>query len=241
MKRTDPKREPSVFYIGKGIIIIAVLIISSLSFTLGYFVGKSIQTPVVNQTSVITPQESTEQKNIDTEKKEAVGQEPIQETQQTAKTQQARETNRVQETKETIKIKKTKENNNSTLSPHPPFTKGGQEGGKGARLPSVGQGKGGFSNEARKTKETPKIRKYTVQAGVFKDVSVADALKAKLDKKGYKTYIIPSETKKHEKLYKVMVGEFATRKEAEVLSIKIKNAESLQTFVTFKTEKEELR
>jgi len=215
MKRTDPKRDSSVFYIGKGIIIIGVLIISSLSFTLGYFVGKSMQPPVVNQTSVITQQESTEQKNIDPEKKEAVVQEPTQETQQIAKTQQDRETNRTQE---------TKENNNNP--PSTPFDKGG---------------KGGFSDETRKIKETLKTRKYTVQAGVFKDVSVADALKSKLDKKGYKTYIIPSETKRHKKLYKVMVGEFTTRKEAEVLSIKIKNAESLQTFVTFKTEKEELR
>jgi hypothetical protein len=97
------------------------------------------------------------------------------------------------------------------------------------------------TEETQETKETPKTRKYTVQAGVFKDAYVADALKAKLDKKGYKTYIIPSETKRHEKLYKVMVGEFITRKEAEVLSIQIKNAESLRTFVTFKTDKEELR
>ncbi len=191
MKRTDPKRDSSVLYIGKGIIIIGVLTISSLSFTLGYFVGKSIQHPVVNQTSAITQQESTEQKNIDPEKKEAVVQEPTPETQQTAKTQQPQQN---QQTKDTEEIK-----------------------------------------------ETPKKRKYTVQAGVFKDASVADALKAKLDKKGYKTYIIPSETKRHEKLYKVMVGKFTTRKEAEVLSIKIKNAESLQTFVTFKTDKEELR
>ncbi|MEW6417973.1 MAG: SPOR domain-containing protein [Nitrospirota bacterium] len=225
MKRTDSKRDSTVFYIGKGIIIIAVLIISSLSFTLGYFVGKGIQPSALNQTAVITKQKSTEQKDIAPEKKEAVVQYPTQETQQTAKTQQAQETNQIQE---------TKENNNNPPSPPPrPLTKEGQKESKG--------GKGGFSDEARKTKETPKTRKYTIQAGVFKDASVADALKTNLDKKGYKTYIIPSETKKHEKLYKVMVGEFATRKEAEVLSIKIKNAESLQTFVTFKTDKEELR
>jgi len=222
--KRDLIRDPSVFYIGKGIIIIGVLIISSLSFTLGYFVGKSMQPPVVNQTSVITQQESTGKKNIDPEKKEAVVKETTQETQQTAETQQDQETNRTQETKETIETKKTKESNNNP--PSPPFSKGG---------------KGGFSDETRKTKETPKTRKYTVQAGVFKDASVAEALKSKLDKKGYRTYIIPFETKRHKKLYKVMVGEFSTRKEAEVLSIKIKNAESLQTFVTFNTEKEELR
>lgn len=187
-------KENSVLYIGKGIIIIAVLIISSLSFTLGYFVGKSIQPPALNQTPVITQQESTEQKNIYPEKKEAVIQQP-QQTQEIQQQVEKRETQQTQETQETDK----------------------------------------------ETKETPKTRKYAVQAGAFKDASVADAFKTKLDKKGYKTYIIPSETKRHKKLYKVMVGEFATRKEAEVLSIKIKNAEGLQTFVTFKTEKEKLR
>jgi len=200
MKR-DPKRDSSVLYIGKGIIIITILIISSLSFTLGYFVGKSAQPLFLNQTSVITQKESTEQKDIEPEKKETLIQQPY-ETRQIQKTQETQETKQTKGL-QTSQTKKTQEN--------------------------------------KEAKETPKIRKYTVQAGVFKDISGADALKAKLDKKGYKTYIITTETKKHKKLYKVMVGEFSTRKEAEVLSVKIKNAESLQTFVTFKTEKEKLR
>jgi cell division septation protein DedD len=193
MKRSDLKENSSVFFIGKGIIIIAILITSSLSFALGYFVGKSFQPPVVNQRSAIPVQESAEQKNIESEKKEALVRQPEQtqkpqETQQTVKAQQA------QETKET-----------------------------------------------KKTLKTLKTRKYTVQTGAFKDISDANALKSRLDKKGYKTYIAPTETKTHKKLYKVMVGDFVTRKEAEILSIKIKKAEGLKTFVTFKTDQEDLR
>ena len=196
MKRTEIKEMSSVFYIGKWTVIIAILITSSLSFTLGYFVGKSFQPPVVNQTTVIPVQESAEQKNIESEKKEALVQQPEQtqkpqETQQTVKAQQAQETTKTQITKE--------------------------------------------------TKKTLKTRKYTVQTGAFKDISDANALKSRLDKKGYKTYIAPTETKTHKKLYKVMVGDFVTRKEAEVLSIKIKKAEGLKTFVTFKTDQEDLR
>lgn len=202
MKRTEIKEMSSVFYIGKWTVIIAILITSSLSFTLGYFVGKSFQPPVVNQTTVIPVQESAEQKNIESEKKEALVQQPEQtqkpqETQQTVKAQQAQEPQKTQITKET--------------------------------------------KQTTETKETKKTRKYTVQTGAFKDISDANALKARLDKKGYKTYIAPTETKTHKKLYKVMVGDFVTRKEAEVLSIKIKKAEGLKTFVTFKTDQEDLR
>jgi len=205
MKRTEIKEMSSVFYIGKWTVIIAILITSSLSFTLGYFVGKSFQPPVVNQTTVIPVQESAEQKNIESEKKEALVQQPEQtqkpqETQQTVKAQQAQETKKTQITKETKQTTETKE-----------------------------------------TEKTLKTRKYTVQTGAFKDISDANALKSRLDKKGYKTYIAPTETKTHKKLYKVMVGDFVTRKEAEVLSIKIKKAEGLKTFVTFKTDQEDLR
>jgi cell division septation protein DedD len=84
-----------------------------------------------------------------------------------------------------------------------------------------------------KTQKTPLTRKYTVQAGAFKNPDEADALKTKMSKKGYKSFVTAAKTKKQETLHKVMVGEFRTRKEAEVLSIKLKNSEGLRTFVTF--------
>lgn len=81
----------------------------------------------------------------------------------------------------------------------------------------------------------PKIA-YTVQVGAFKDTPDAESLKVKLDKKGFKAYVIVSKSKKDERLYRVWVGEFATRKEAEILALKIKKTEGLQAFVTFKKE-----
>jgi cell division septation protein DedD len=88
--------------------------------------------------------------------------------------------------------------------------------------------------------KTTKIT-YTVQAGAFKSSQEAGILKDKLVKKGYTAYIIQSESKKHENLYKVMIGKFPTRKQAEVLSLKIKKSEGLQTFVTFGTKEDILR
>ena len=77
---------------------------------------------------------------------------------------------------------------------------------------------------------------YTVQVGAIKNEAEAENLKAKLEKKGYKTYITVSKNKKREKIYKVRTGEFRERKDAEILSLKLKKTEGLNTFVTFSNE-----
>lgn len=104
---------------------------------------------------------------------------------------------------------------------------------------SVQKTTGETNKEAVKNTQQPeKSAKivYTVQVGAFKDAPDAESLKAKLNKKGFKAYVRPLESKRGDRLYKVWVGEFATRKEAEILSLKIKKAEGLQAFVTFKKE-----
>ncbi|MEW6214328.1 MAG: SPOR domain-containing protein [Nitrospirota bacterium] len=189
-KRTELKEGSFVFFIGRGFIIAAILIISSLSFALGYFVGKSVQSPVESRTSVIT-QENLRNKNVPPPKADIDKRSFL-----------------------------TTPDEKEAVAQQPEQTKGTQETQR--------------TKETPETRETTKVRKYTVQVGAFKNASDADALKAKLDKKGYKTYMTRSETKKHENLYKVRIGEFDTRKEAEVLSIKIRNSDGLQTFVILK-------
>jgi len=73
---------------------------------------------------------------------------------------------------------------------------------------------------------------FTVQVGVFSEVSYAKYLAARLNKKGYNSYIITSNSKGEGKIYKVFVSKFSDRKRAEILSEKIKKTEGLQTFVT---------
>ena len=91
--------------------------------------------------------------------------------------------------------------------------------------------------ETQDPDKTSKKRRYTVQIEALKSAAAADALKERLNKKGYKASVISSVTKKHEKLFKVFVGEFAARKEAEVMSVKLKKTENLQRpFVTFRSE-----
>ncbi len=205
MKKTHTRDSSSILFIDKWIIIVAIIIISSLSFTLGYYVGKRDRPSDNNQSSIIPTENSMVQNDREPEEQE--GGNPEQEQKQDIRSHAA--TQPIQEPLNTHKAKQIAEAKQNQKS-HTPRT------------------------------EITKIT-YTVQAGAFKSALEASTLKEKLDKKGYTAYIIQSETKKHEKLYKVMIGEFPTRKEAEVFSLKIKKSEGLQTFVTFRTKEEVLR
>jgi len=195
MKQADSKDRSSVMYIGKGIIIAAIIITASLCFTLGFFVGKSFRPYQVEQLSAAPQQNIIPEQPVEPlQKDEAVSPQPvsvekpqIQASRENPGTRQAQETKIVQKNQETFKAAKT--------------------------------------------------RKYTVQVEAFKNSSTADALKEKLNKKGYKASVISMKTKKNENLFKVIVGELTNRKEAEVMSVKLKKTEDLQhAFVTFKSE-----
>jgi cell division protein FtsN len=239
MKRGTFKENPSVFFIGRGFIIIAILIVSSLSFTLGYFVGKSTHQSVGSQAFFIpAQQDNTEKKSILNEEKEAVVQQSG-ETEQSQQTLETQQSQKISQTRETQENRKTSENNSSL-----PLGKDEKTGfskeTKNIQEP-LNVGKADKPKMVPDTKQTGRTRTYTVQAGAFKHISEAESLKAKLDEKGYKTYMIQSKTKRHQKLYKVMIGEFVTRKEADALSAKIKKSEGLKTFVRIKPEQEDLR
>jgi len=83
-------------------------------------------------------------------------------------------------------------------------------------------------------KEGEKVEKsglFTVQVGAFRNASYAQGLAARLEGKGYKVYITSLENKDGV-LYKVRVGKFTNRQEAENLSGEIKKTEGLHTFIT---------
>ncbi|MDA8432177.1 MAG: SPOR domain-containing protein [Nitrospiraceae bacterium] len=77
---------------------------------------------------------------------------------------------------------------------------------------------------------------YTVQLGALKNQSEARRLKEKYAKKGYKTYIRVTRTKKKEKIYKVRAGEFHSRQDAELFALKLQKTAGLHVFVTLKDE-----
>ncbi len=75
---------------------------------------------------------------------------------------------------------------------------------------------------------------YTVQAGAFRSRRDAEALRHRLEAKGYKTYIKREAASKGVIFYKVRIGEFERKKEAEMLALKLRKTNGLNTFVALK-------
>jgi cell division septation protein DedD len=73
---------------------------------------------------------------------------------------------------------------------------------------------------------------FIIQAGTFSDFSHAKSLRKRLDDRGFNAYIILSESKNGQNLYKVCMGKFINKEDADTLSKKINNRENMQTFVT---------
>lgn len=84
---------------------------------------------------------------------------------------------------------------------------------------------------AKKGEKVEKSGIFTVQVGAFRNASYAQDLAARLQGKGYKVFITSLE-KKDGILFKVRVGKFTNRQEADNLSGEIKKIEGLQTFIT---------
>ncbi|NWF52664.1 MAG: SPOR domain-containing protein [Nitrospirae bacterium] len=191
MKKIDLRDKPSAFVIGRGLIIAVVLFTSSLSFILGYFVGRT--TTKETQTIRFLGKDS-----------KGISKSPI----QVAPLRKDQSQNVVSSSDK----EETMQDKNLWDSKKP------------------------LTVDQQSLKSTKIV--YTVQLGAFKNPLDAETLKVKFDKKGFKAFVIDSNSKNGERLYKVWVGEFATRKEAEEVSLKIKKTEGLQPFVTFKKENE---
>jgi len=244
MKRVDFKKHSSIFYIGKGLIIAAIVIASSLGFLLGFFVGKQFQPLTETRTTGFVSPEGSQQISQEIQVKESVQQQPetaqlpaTEKNDQSPKDQQAGETRANQPVQKPRGNLRNTDVSSSEKHPDQPQPARVQETKQPKetkpKQSSPDQKDTKAAQDKLKTQQAPLTRKYTVQAGAFKNPDEADALKTKMSKKGYKSFVTTAKTKKQETLHKVMVGEFRTRKEAEVLSIKLKNSEGLRTFVTF--------
>lgn len=76
-------------------------------------------------------------------------------------------------------------------------------------------------------------KRYSIQVGSFQDKSEADLLVDELNNNGYPAYLIKSTIPQKGVWYRVRVGYFQTRKEAEKFSSEIKKREKLPNYVTF--------
>lgn len=197
MNRDDFEDSSSLYILGKEFIIVIVVISSALSFTLGYYVGKSSENKkaeFVSEMSEITPlPQEQEPLSIVSAVLEEIPQDYEQPIEQSREYKQT--------DKEKSVLSKTIKARQRIKKP---------------------------------IKQTGQKIIYTVQMAAFKNAVEAENFKAKYDKKGYMTYIVISKNKRNEKIHKIRTGEFKGRKDAEILSLKLKKTEGLNTFVTFK-------
>ena len=75
---------------------------------------------------------------------------------------------------------------------------------------------------------------FVLQVGSFQQLKKADVLKTKMIAGGYSSFIVTALAKgKDYKLYRVFVGNFMERIEAEKVAIKIKNKEKIESLIKF--------
>jgi len=226
--------QPSGFMLGKEFIIVLVIVFSGLSFTLGYFVGKN-GTPKTDPVlqAIESPSQAKKQElppvspppiTAPAPEQAQTVLPPVKEPVAPAAAKPAQQL----ATKETASVEAKKSSEQKNPVSAQPKNAGHQIGKPAAERSSK-------NTEPAPAEET-KSAAYTVQLGAFKNITEAKHLKAKFDKKGYKSVITSGKNKKSEKIFKVTTGEFKGKKEAEVLALKLKKTESLQTYVTLRTE-----
>ena len=233
MRRAEGKEKSSVLFLGKGIIILSLVLISSVTFVLGYFVGKNTNSHEETAIQSAPAPIPYEQRPAGTEGQGSQTSSP-EYAERTGDRQQPVHSG---EAAELMEDKEKPGQFSSVARENTHNTSGGNQTQeqKKAVQPIQGKQAGNLTNEARKT------LKYTVQVGAFQNESDARMLSEKLEKKGYNTRMAVLQEKNRGKLFKVMVGAFSIRKDADILALKLKKSEGLKAFVTFHKDTEGIR
>jgi len=73
---------------------------------------------------------------------------------------------------------------------------------------------------------------FSVQVGSFQKIEFAEILETELDNKGYPAYVEPAFIDEESEVwYRVFVGKFSTKSEAEQIGIKVKEVEGLASVI----------
>jgi cell division septation protein DedD len=212
MKRSDFKAKHMPHSSGKGVLIVLVVVASSASFLLGYFVGRSIpgaEKPVKSVVAVQShPSAQAVRETVPPETEVLPPSVPAPGPASPAGDR--RETDKVVSDGELQKTATTSKGTVTQTSGTPGSTKD-------------------------ESVQKPEAAMYAVQVGAFKKKVEAEALGERIKKKGYRAIIKPVKSPKGT-LYKVMSGRFKSRKEAELLAVKLSKAIGKQAFVVKLTE-----
>ncbi|MBI5043954.1 MAG: SPOR domain-containing protein [Nitrospirae bacterium] len=81
-----------------------------------------------------------------------------------------------------------------------------------------------------------KEKRFTLQVAAFKEREKAEDIAGSLKKKGYDPYIVPVTIPEKGVWYRVRIGRFATRPDAQSIQARLKKSEGISSFITFTTE-----
>jgi cell division septation protein DedD len=228
MKDLDFKDKSSPRIFGKGLMIVIVVVFSSLSFILGYFVGRvGRQEPTEPLVRAADTAVQPKAADLLPPKPENSAQNapasPDYQTHEAAvagRPQEAPQPDRKAAALPVVSEKNTAKQPSAAIE--------NQELSMQKKETSV------ETKPAEHSSQETTAEMYTVQLGALKKAAEARKLRQKFEKKGYKTFLIVIKNKKHEKIYKIRVGEFRKKKEAEILALKLRKTEGLNAFVTVK-------
>ena len=225
------KDSPPSQWLGKEFIIVIVVVFSALSFTLGYFVGKSneerrplarpesleVTPPPQNQAALMPP---SPPQSAPVAEKAPAAVEAKTETPSTKTKAPLLIVEEKQPAPAPAARPKTKE---------PPAAQG-----KSQQLPAEKTAAKADKTEVSPAQDSTSAETtlYTVQLGAFRSLAEARACKKKYSQKDLKISITTSTNDKKEKVYKVRAGEFRDRKKAEMLSLRLNKTGKLKTYIT---------
>lgn len=204
-------------------LILSVFAISVLTFALGYIIGKDSSNGVSTISSesyqVVTPLDK-EMEQIETAKIQPLP--PVVEVQ---KKRTVKELQKGADEKE-LTFFKTLPNSKEETEERLKNKEHGKEMEKKIAVQSSGS-----ATEPHPASSKSSQASYTVQVSALKNMDEASSLKSRLEGKGYKSYITTYETT-NAKWFRVRVGQFNTREEAEAVAKKLKAKENLASFIT---------
>lgn len=90
------------------------------------------------------------------------------------------------------------------------------------------------AGETKKETDNAPKKIYTVQVGAMKDKALADVMVSKLKRAGYSAYIASSESSGKGTWYRVRLGTFPNKEDAQREVVKIKKNEGMQATVVDK-------
>ncbi len=224
MKDADFKDKSSPRGFGKGLIIVIVVVFSSLSFVLGYFVGK------LGRDERSGPSGNVAESAVPL----APGIAPPQPAKTEITTSVALPADQTLPTVPPDPAKQAPAGINPPSPEHETEKAGPKEPPPAVTKEQQVAKKKAATVEDKAAQRPSGGEVYTVQLGALRKAPEAKKLRSKLEKKGYKTFLFTAKNKRHEKIYKVRVGEFKRKKDADVLALKLKKTEGLNAFVTVK-------